>query len=139
MKTKEWDNVEKEIMKSGISPEGRNYNSCRLFCQRNGIKFPGFKTFKKNQIMIEKNSKEMLSAIERCPPDCECGIAKKPAWNVENAAKMLGVCSQTLRNWVKKAKDGLCSIPFYQKNENSKIFFPIRELIEWDEKKGTSL
>lgn len=85
--------------------------------------------------MIDKHSTLVLSAIEKCPPDYECGIAKKPAWNISHAADMLGVCVQTLRNWVKKAKNGECSIPFYQKTENSKIYFPIRELVAWDEKK----
>lgn len=135
MSNRNWDNTEVIFLKNGIIPEGRNYNSCKLFCRRKGIKFPGIETFRNNKNMIDKNSTVVLSAIERCPPDTKCGIAKKPAWNIGNAANMLGVCVQTLRNWVNKAKNGECTIPFYQKTDNSPIFFPIRELVAWDEKR----
>jgi hypothetical protein len=135
MSNRNWNSTEEIFLKNGIIPQGRNYNSCKLFCIRKGIKFPGIKAFRDNRKMIDKNSTVVLSAIERCPPDIECGIAKKPAWNIGNAANMLGVCVQTLRNWVAKAKNGEGNIPFYQKTDNSPIYFPIRELVAWDEKK----
>lgn len=81
-----------------------------------------------------EKSKVMLQAVEECPPDTFCGIARKPAWNIDNAAKMLNVSVPTVRNWVTKAKNGEGSIPYYQKTANAPIFFPIRELIEWDSK-----
>lgn len=81
-----------------------------------------------------EKSKIVLAAVETCPPDGFCGIARKPAWKIETAAKMLGVSVPTVRNWVLKAKAGEGCIPFYQKSEGSKIFFPIRELVEWDTK-----
>ena len=131
-----WKKSEIVILQNGLIPTGRNENACRIFCHKKGIKFPGMKAIRRNRKLIKENSQITLSAIERCPPDYECGIAKKPAWNIGNAAKMLGVSIQTLRNWVKKAKNKECSIPFYQASENSKIFFPIRELVDWDERRN---
>lgn len=84
----------------------------------------------------DERAKAVLAAIEATPPDTFCGIAKKPAWNIVNAAKMLGKCVQTVRNWVNSAKKGRGNIPFYQATKNSEIFFPIRELVDWDMKKG---
>lgn len=81
-------------------------------------------------------AKIMLQAIETCPADKLCGIAKKPSWNIANAAKMLNVSVATVRTWVTKAKSGTGTIPFYQTNDNAQLFFPIRELIEWDSTKG---
>lgn len=130
-----WTSSEIEVLKNGIIPEGRTYKGCSNLCQRLGIKFPGITNFNTSKIMLEKTATTTLSAIEKCPPDCYCGIAKKPSWNIANAAKMLGVCVNTLRNWVNKAKNNECSIPFYQSNDNSQIFFPIRELVDWDESK----
>lgn len=136
MKRKGWKTTEKIILQNGLMPTGRTENACRIFCSRNKIKFPGLYAIKRNKKMINENSKITLSAIEKCPPDAECGISKRPAWNIVNAANMLGVCVQTLRNWVKRAKNKECSIPFYQASENSKLFFPIRELIDWDERRN---
>lgn len=134
--SKPWKRTEIVILQNGLLPTGRNENACRIFCHKKGIKFPGMKAIRRNRKLIKENSQITLSAIERCPPDYECGIAKKPAWNISHAADMLGVCVQTLRNWVKKAKCGESQIPFYQKTDNSPIYFPIRELVDWDERQN---
>lgn len=49
-----WTTLEKKLVEMGILPKGRSLLACRVFCRRNGVKFPGKKTIKANDDLIEE-------------------------------------------------------------------------------------
>jgi ParB/RepB/Spo0J family partition protein len=49
-----WTNVDIAFLLRGILPKGRNIKACRVYCRRNGIKFPGKKFFDNNEMLLRK-------------------------------------------------------------------------------------
>ena len=69
--------------------------------------------------------------VQKYPVEKTGGIAEIPAWTFATVCKVLHVSKNTLSGWVTKRK-----IPHYRQSKKSPIFFPIRELVEWDCKKN---
>lgn len=49
-----WTNIEIKLLSMGIKPNGRSILACRVFCRRNGIKYPGKKAIRENDNLIER-------------------------------------------------------------------------------------
>ena len=49
-----WTNIEIRFLKMGIIPNGRSILACRVFCRRNGVKYPGKKTIDENDTIIKR-------------------------------------------------------------------------------------
>lgn len=53
-----WTTLETKLVKMGILPKGRSLLACRVFCRRNGVKFPGKKTIEDNDDLINEIEKK---------------------------------------------------------------------------------
>ena len=53
-----WTTLETKLVEMGILPKGRSLLACRVFCRRNGVKFPGKKTIEDNDDLINEIEKK---------------------------------------------------------------------------------
>ena len=51
---KPWKTIDIKFIKMGILPQNRSVRACRVFCMRNGIKFPGKKAIDENNELIQR-------------------------------------------------------------------------------------
>lgn len=49
-----WTTLEKKLVEMGIIPSTRSINACKVFCRRNGVKFPGKRQCDANDHLINE-------------------------------------------------------------------------------------
>lgn len=99
-----WSTLEIKLLTMGIMPKGRSPLACRIFCRRNGVKFPGKRQCDANDHLIDeiekkfsqekdsnmtkaKTSKTITASIKEAKPVKKPAAAKaaKPAPEPEKA------------------------------------------------------
>ena len=53
-----WSTLEIKLLTMGIMPKGRSPLACRIFCRRNGVKFPGKRQCDANDHLIDEIEKK---------------------------------------------------------------------------------
>ena len=53
-----WTNTEIMFLSMGIRPTERSILACRVFCRRNGVKYPGKKIIDENDNLIQRLDKK---------------------------------------------------------------------------------
>ena len=53
-----WSTLEIKLLTMGIMPKGRSPLACRIFCRRNGVKFPGKRACDANDHLIDEIEKK---------------------------------------------------------------------------------
>ena len=51
---KPWTTLDIKFLKMGIRPQNRSSRACRVFCNRNGIEFPGKKVIDENEQLVKR-------------------------------------------------------------------------------------
>ena len=53
-----WTTLEIKLVEMGIIPSTRSIDACKVFCRRNGVKFPGKRLFDANDKLIDEIEKK---------------------------------------------------------------------------------
>ena len=51
---KTWTNIDVKLMLCGVLPQGRSIHSCRQFCRRHRLKFPGKRLIDNIENLIQR-------------------------------------------------------------------------------------